>query len=337
MHILPNSSVLVPITFTHPSKLPSVLGASTYSVTAEFPINSDDPVAGLQIFTFTGTVSFNPLPPPFDTWKYVDCYQYSGTRILPNGMTNGQSSVMTPQLCIQNCWNSARKYPVAGLEYAGECWCGAALPVTGAGSSKCNLACRGNKTALCGGAGALNVYMNPAVLTTTALATSIDPTITTSSTVATTTVDPTATTGVVITPTITSVIDTVSTVSSSTLTTLPSTTVMSTTLTTSTTSSTTSTPTSGWRYIGCTSLFHVFFPGNMIGTGRTPSTCQAGCLAAGKGWTFAGVEYGGECWCGSDISKRVEAIESTCNIPCKADTSFICGGRSRMSLYGFAS
>ncbi|KAJ3215683.1 hypothetical protein HDU67_000151 [Dinochytrium kinnereticum] len=316
LQLNPGDSVTVPITFIHPSRPPTVLGGQSFQVRGELPLNSDDAEGGVRSFFFSGTAGFPSLPPPFETWVHVDCFEYTGPRILTNALTNGQSSVMTPQLCIQNCWTAPQgRYPVAGLEFAGECWCGTRLPVSGGGSRKCTLACRGNSTALCGGPGALNVYVNPAIIPVTG------------------------------SPTTTTTISSTSTTTTTTTTAIATSTALTTSTSSSPTSSPTSPPSSPWSYVGCTVNGGTFnggevprlFPAGLLGTGYTPATCQAACLADNRGFTFAGLEYGGECWCGQSISSRIPAPETDCSTPCTADTSQICGGGNRLSLFAFAA
>ncbi|KAJ3118731.1 hypothetical protein HDU96_009320 [Phlyctochytrium bullatum] len=293
VRIKPNGTVTIPIVFTHPNRPPAVLGASSYRVSSEFVINTDDLTVGLKEMFFYGTVSFPQIPANLSNWRYSDCYTYSGTRILNNGRTGTMSSYMTPQICMTNC--AAAKFPVAGIEYAQECWCGTALPTVAPNPSACTLPCKGDSTLLCGAGSALNVYYDSSVIT---------PVTTTTTAVATPTPTPTPT---------------------------PS-------------PSPTPTPApSAWSYIGCTvsggefngtQVPRFFEGGKLADANYTPATCQAACLAANLGYTFAGVEYGGECWCGKSIASRIPAPEADCSTACNADGSQICGNGNRMSLYG---
>jgi hypothetical protein len=53
-------------------------------------------------------------------------------------------------------------YPLFGMEYGSECWCGYAIGVGSvlAAASDCNMACSGNAEQSCGGSYRLNVYSN---------------------------------------------------------------------------------------------------------------------------------------------------------------------------------
>jgi hypothetical protein len=60
------------------------------------------------------------------------------------------------------------------------------------------------------------------------------------------------------------------------------------------------------------------------------------CLSACKigGYSFAGVEFGQECYCGVVVGNGTLPVDaSQCNMPCTGNTTEICGGRSTLSLY----
>ncbi|KAL2879697.1 hypothetical protein SGCOL_005026 [Colletotrichum sp. CLE4] len=64
----------------------------------------------------------------------------------------------------------------------------------------------------------------------------------------------------------------------------------------------------------------------------TPSTCLSAC--ASEGYAFAGVEYGGECYCGVVMGKYTTATTmDKCNKPCNGDSTKNCGGSAVMEIY----
>jgi len=64
----------------------------------------------------------------------------------------------------------------------------------------------------------------------------------------------------------------------------------------------------------------------------TPLQCVETC--ATKGYSYAGVQYRGECWCGSTPPPESKfAPSSECNMHCTADSSQLCGGSWRMNVY----
>ncbi|KAF5018771.1 hypothetical protein F66182_9240, partial [Fusarium sp. NRRL 66182] len=74
------------------------------------------------------------------------------------------SSTMTPTRCLNACANQG--FPLAGIEYGGECYCGNVLAndTMKADVNDCNMACNGDKTLLCGGPSRLSVYISEDLL-----------------------------------------------------------------------------------------------------------------------------------------------------------------------------
>jgi hypothetical protein len=72
---------------------------------------------------------------------------------------------MTPTLCSSYC--AARGFKYAGVEYSSECYCGNSLD-NGASlsisSTQCNMGCSGDVDTMCGGGGALSLFVNPSIL-----------------------------------------------------------------------------------------------------------------------------------------------------------------------------
>ncbi|KAF9880502.1 copper radical oxidase [Colletotrichum karsti] len=62
-----------------------------------------------------------------------------------------------------------------------------------------------------------------------------------------------------------------------------------------------------------------------------PYDCVSTC--AGKGYNFAGLEWGRECWCGNYIRGGHWAPESDCTKPCTGDIKSFCGEGGRLSIY----
>ncbi|KAM7090031.1 WSCD2 protein, partial [Ciconia maguari] len=58
--------------------------------------------------------------------------------------------------------------------------------------------------------------------------------------------------------------------------------------------------------------------------------CQDNC--AERGYLYAGLEFGAECYCGHKIQAS-NASESECNMECKGERSNTCGGVNRLSIY----
>ncbi|XP_027889706.1 sialate:O-sulfotransferase 2 [Xiphophorus couchianus] len=58
--------------------------------------------------------------------------------------------------------------------------------------------------------------------------------------------------------------------------------------------------------------------------------CQDNC--AERGYMYAGLEFGAECFCGHKI-QAPNASESECNMECKGERNNMCGGANRLSIY----
>ncbi|KAH8900419.1 glyoxal oxidase like protein [Thozetella sp. PMI_491] len=94
----------------------------------------------------------------------------------------------------------------------------------------------------------------------------------------------------------------------------------------------------GWDYVGC------YTEGDggralTVGIGSVPNAqmtvalCTAACKAAG--YILAGVEYAGECYCDNSIQNGAVPASSGCTMACNGNSSEICGGPSRLSLYDY--
>ena len=54
-----------------------------------------------------------------------------------------------------------------------------------------------------------------------------------------------------------------------------------------------------------------------------------------KGYTYAGVQFGAECFCGNEQPGQqfLASVESECNMRCPGDNQAKCGGSYRMNVY----
>lgn len=93
----------------------------------------------------------------------------------------------------------------------------------------------------------------------------------------------------------------------------------------------------GWSYYGCYSdnlnarvLTGIQFAD--IGNHEVTNTkCVAYCAA--KGYSLAGTEYGGQCFCDNKLTGSSAIDESKCNMPCEGDSTETCGGSVALSVY----
>jgi hypothetical protein len=60
------------------------------------------------------------------------------------------------------------------------------------------------------------------------------------------------------------------------------------------------------------------------------------CASLCSDYTFYGLEYGGECYCGNTIDHGAFKFvdQSVCNMACKGNSEEICGGNSALNIYG---
>ncbi|KAH8816533.1 glycoside hydrolase superfamily [Xylogone sp. PMI_703] len=93
-------------------------------------------------------------------------------------------------------------------------------------------------------------------------------------------------------------------------------------------------------YVGCyhdpNSPRDLSGPFLTVGNTNSPSHCADLCGAAG--YSFSGVEFAIQCFCGNEIeSTAIKASESDCNTPCPADPSKICGGGNMINIYSISN
>ncbi|VBB73184.1 Putative protein of unknown function [Podospora comata] len=71
-------------------------------------------------------------------------------------------------------------------------------------------------------------------------------------------------------------------------------------------------------------------PNNLLGASdMTAEKCAAHC----SNYSYFGLEYGRECWCGNSKPKN-PAPETDCSFPCSGDDSQLCGAGGRINVWG---
>ncbi|KAL7419478.1 hypothetical protein Q5752_006316 [Cryptotrichosporon argae] len=89
----------------------------------------------------------------------------------------------------------------------------------------------------------------------------------------------------------------------------------------------------GWISYGCSvdqDSPRVFNGPSTASDNNTISGCTASCAA--QGYTWAGVEYGRECWCGTNALMS-PTNSSACNVPCSGDPWANCGGSYAVEVF----
>lgn len=98
----------------------------------------------------------------------------------------------------------------------------------------------------------------------------------------------------------------------------------------------------GYTYLGCFNddasnrgLTHVMH-NNDNSPVMTVELCTSLCF--NSGYTYAGLEFGGECFCDSTLGNSSDPVQGSspvdtgCNILCDGDATEWCGGKGRMTL-----
>lgn len=92
----------------------------------------------------------------------------------------------------------------------------------------------------------------------------------------------------------------------------------------------------GWSYAGCyadvqarvlTGIKLANLGQHAVSNTKCVDYCEA------KGFSVAGTEYGGECFCDSALDGAVKIDESRCSMVCEGDGQQICGGSMALSIY----
>ncbi|KAH7364167.1 WSC domain-containing protein [Rhexocercosporidium sp. MPI-PUGE-AT-0058] len=101
-----------------------------------------------------------------------------------------------------------------------------------------------------------------------------------------------------------------------------------------------------YEYIGCyaeTTLNNGTNGLRALNAGKTESVdtlTVASCLdfCSADGYEFAGAEYTKECWCSHFLSSIAEKLDdSACDLACIGNTTQICGGALKLSVYTLKS
>jgi hypothetical protein len=68
-----------------------------------------------------------------------------------------------------------------------------------------------------------------------------------------------------------------------------------------------------------------------VSGGVTIESCTSACKASG--FSVAGLEFGQECWCGSSPPSTTLLSDSDCSTACAANTTEVCGGSSKLTVF----
>jgi hypothetical protein len=93
-----------------------------------------------------------------------------------------------------------------------------------------------------------------------------------------------------------------------------------------------------WSYLGCGTdsvSDRAFQSAYMASDNLTVEACVDFCIA--KGWSYAGLEYAQECFCGNALNPTYapkDGVMGGCNMKCRGSEDETCGGSNAMSVYG---
>ena len=69
----------------------------------------------------------------------------------------------------------------------------------------------------------------------------------------------------------------------------------------------------------------------------TIEKCQSFCSSSTNNYGLAGIEYGGECYCGNGLQSYSAVGFKGCDMPCSGNKTELCGGNNRLSVYNLTT
>ncbi|WYZ34618.1 hypothetical protein EsH8_I_000894 [Colletotrichum jinshuiense] len=244
--------------------------------------------------------------PGVGDWSSIGCYSEGTTgRALTYGVGTVPGAEMTVAKCTAAC--KAANYILAGVEYSGECYCGNTISNGGAPAvDGCNMLCNGNSSEYCGGGNRLNVYdfqhqYKPVSSSSSAPAATGTP----------------ATSAAASGTAITGGVGTSTAASASAVPTGPS----------------QPATVGAWKLYGCQTEATNARALNAKTTASDDMTLEK-CATFCAGYTYFGVEYSRECYCGNSFGAgSVAAPASQCSMKCMGNQYQYCGEGNRLSVY----
>ncbi|TVY35500.1 WSC domain-containing protein [Lachnellula subtilissima] len=271
--------------------------------------------------TTTGTTTPTPTGGPqikqtIGNWAFQGCWtEITNARALA-GLAYANDS-MTLESCASFCTG----FKWFGAEYGRECYCGNTLgtgSIKAANQADCSFLCPGNNLEYCGAGNRLELYSLAASTTSPAAFSNSS----------------TTSTGNVLSSVLTTLDSTMTLKTSVTVSTPAGTILTTSTATSAKPTGPTIVPSVGlYNYAGCyTEGTNV----RALAAASYPSDNQtvAYCASSCSSYTYFGVEYGRECWCGNSFgSGAVTTKDSDCSMLCAGDTTAYCGAGNRLNVY----
>ena len=269
-------------------------------------------------------------------WYYVGC----GSDGIGGRTLTGPSQTldnMTVETCVDFCISNG--YSIAGTEYVTQCYCGNSIPSSDAPIAglvgACTDKCGGDDTEYCGGYGAISLYKKcgstcqnaevggPSASSATSASSSVG---TSASAASSSSGNIVISSNKVAAASTTAATVPVSSVASSS-------TIAAAVAVASSLASNVTLPV-GWKAYGCYS--DNLNPRSLGFNGWwdqpvTSSGCTNFCNA--NGYSIAGTEDAGQCFCGNELVQSTQQPSSACNMVCLGDQREICGGSGTLSVF----
>ncbi|KAL8920259.1 MAG: hypothetical protein Q9172_004572 [Xanthocarpia lactea] len=312
------------------------------------PASSTRSTSTSRTSTSTSSSTSGPtIVPGNANFTYTGCYTEATSGRALSKLVKADST-MTVDMCLGLCY----QYKYAGIEYGRECWCGdtlASTSVPASSESQCNFKCPGDNTQICGAGSRLTLYTRNStepMAGARIAAANVETSTTSSSSRSSSSSSSSSRTSTSLSSSNSA---TQSSSRAATTSSSPSSSSSSTSTsrssTTSTTSSSTLYPTpsqtiSNYAYAGCANATNPLALNALsrASTSMDLSTCQSYCTQNNYG--LSGVQNGDTCYCGnglqsfSAIQKELgDAKDSKCNVPCKGNSTEICGAMDYLSVW----
>ncbi|KUJ23286.1 WSC-domain-containing protein [Mollisia scopiformis] len=339
-----------------------------HTVSDVWILNTDDVTFGVHDVQVTANIVTRQVGPLLangsSEYLYLGCYYDGGGRQLSKQYNNATNE---NGWCQNTCF--AAGYKFAGTEYHTQCWCGNTAPsytkFTADSLKKCAFSCPGDVSQACGGDGTyISIYYDrtkyvpgpdsipgssssssssSVVSSTTSLSsrTGSSSSVSISVSSSSSSLSVSSTRSSTSSSSISSLLSSTTSLSTSSVSNTVSTSASGSSTLSSTSSSASTKPTGpaivknagNFAYIGCyteatnaralTGL--VYANDNM-----TIEICAATCAT----FTYFGVEYHRECYCGNTLGTgSVQTADSGCLDTCTANSFEYCGGASKLSMY----
>jgi hypothetical protein len=344
-----------------------VCGGSNYlnvyskgkTVSTTTPVATTSSTSSTSTSSTSSAAAYTPLPTAASGYTFKGCYLDNSSRTLATQMSNANSV----EACISSC--STAGFTYAGLEYYGECYCANTIGngATLIDSKNCNYACTGTPSETCGGSFAIQIYAGtPAAASKPTI--SIPQTANGYNYVDTFTdtgARPLAVTMSLSSTTVESCVTACSSAGytyagleyaaecycGSAILNNPSGGVVPTMACQGNSAEYCGGPNAMQIYRGTPNTPHLTSPftngacatdnaNNVrILTGAyytSPTLTPASCKVLCQGFTYYGVEYSNECYCGNSFPAST-LLSSGCNMPCAGDSTQTCGGSNALNIY----